>query len=229
MAKSQRQLQADLLTEGWIDRQSKDSVNRDQAAAVTVEELLAKYAGEFIIAVKENLDNRGKVSTGALQDGVDSGEVIGQGGKYTLEIGYEPNGPAAKYWDFVNKGVRGINSGQPADSPYFYKKLSAPPVMVEAIKGWMRTNQIAARNEDQVQDLSSLQQKRKRLSEVEDPLNSFAYLTALKIKREGLPYTGYFDEPVAEYFGDQFAQAVAKAAGVDNRIDIRKFNPGRNA
>jgi hypothetical protein len=229
MAKSQRQLQADLLTEGWIDRQSKDSVNRDQAAAVTVEELLAKYAGEFIIAVKENLDNRGKVSTGALQDGVDSGEVIGQGGKYTLEIGYEPNGPAAKYWDYVNKGVQGIISREPASSPYKYRKLSAPPVMVEAIKGWMRTNQIAARNEDQVQDLSSLQQKRKRLSEVEDPLNSFAYLTALKIKREGLPYTGYFDIPVAEYFGDQFAAAVAKAAGVDIRIAIRKFNPGRNA
>jgi hypothetical protein len=54
-------------------------------------------------------------------------------------------------------------------------------------------------------------------------------LTALKIKREGLPYTGYFDIPVAEYFGDQFAQAVAKAAGVDIRIAIRKFNPNRNA
>jgi hypothetical protein len=229
MAKSQRQLQAELLSEGYIDRRSRDSVDRNQQEATTVSELIAGYAREFIDAVRENLNKAGKVSTGALADGVDSGEVIGQGGKYTLEIGYEPNGPAAKYWDYVNKGVRGINSGQPADSPYFYKKLSAPPVMVEAIKGWMRTNQIAARNEDQVQDLKALQQKRKRLSEVEDPLNSFAYLTALKIKREGLPYTGYFDEPVAEYFGDQFAAAVAKAAGVDIRIAIRKFNPNRNA
>ena len=229
MAKSQKQVQAELLTEGWIDRQSKDPVNRNQTEPVTVEELLARYAGEFIIAVKENLDNRGKVSTGALQDGVDSGEVIGQGGKYTLEIGYDPNGPAAKYWDFVNKGVRGIISGEPASSPYKFRKLSAPPVMVEAIKGWMRTNQIAARNEDQVQDLSSLQQKRKRLLDVEDPLNSFAYIIALRIKRNGLKYTGYFDRPVEEYFGDQFAEAVAKAAGVDIRIAIRKFNPGRNA
>ena len=229
MAKTQKQVQAELLTEGWIDRQSKDSVNRNQTEPVTVEELLARYAGEFIIAVKENLDNRGKVSTGALQDGVDSGEVIGQGGKYTLEIGYDPNGPAAKYWDFVNKGVRGIISGEPASSPYKFRKLSAPPVMVEAIKGWMRTNQIAARNEDQVQDLSSLQQKRKRLLDVEDPLNSFAYIIALRIKRNGLKYTGYFDRPVEEYFGDQFAEAVAKAAGVDIRIAIRKFNPNRNA
>ena len=229
MAKSQKQVQAELLTEGWIDRQSKDPVNRNQTEPVTVEELLARYAGEFIIAVKENLDKRGKVSTGALSDGVDSGEVISEGGKYTLEIGYDRNSPAAKYWDFVNKGVQGIVSREPSTSPYKFRKLSAPPVMVEAIKGWMRTNQISARNEDQVQDLSALQQKRKRLSDVEDPLNSFAYLTALKIKREGLPYTGYFDEPVAEYFGDQFAQAVAKAAGVDIRIAIRKFNPAANA
>ena len=174
MSKSQKQVQAELLTEGWIDRQSKDSVNRNQTEPVTVEELLARYAGEFIIAVKENLDKRGKVSTGALSDGVDSGEVISEGGKYTLEIGYDRNSPAAKYWDFVNKGVQGIVSREPQTSPYKFRKLSAPPVMVEAIKGWMRTNQIRARNEDQVQDLSALQQKRKRLSDVEDPLNSFA-------------------------------------------------------
>ena len=229
MAKTQKQVQAELLSEGYIDRRSKDPVDRNQQEAATVSELIAAYAREFIDAVRENLNKSGKVSTGALQDGVDSGEVISEGGKYTLEIGYDRNSPAAKYWDFVNKGVQGIVSREPSTSPYKFRKLSAPPVMVEAIKGWMRTNQIAARNEDQVQDLKALQQKRKRLSEVEDPLNSFAYLTALKIKREGLPYTGYFDEPVAEYFGAQFAQAVAKAAGVDIRIAIRKFNPGRNA
>ena len=229
MAKSQKQVQAELLSEGYIDRRSKDPVDRNQQEAATVSELIAAYAREFIDAVRENLNKAGKVSTGGLADDVDSGEVIGQGGKYTLEIGYDINSPSAKYWDYVNKGVQGIVSREPSTSPYKFRKLSAPPVMVEAIKGWMRTNQISARNEDQVQDLSALQQKRKRLSDVEDPLNSFAYLTALKIKREGLPYTGYFDRPVAEYFGAQFAQAVAKAAGVDIRIAIRKFNPGRNA
>jgi len=229
MAKSQKQVQAELLSEGWIDRQSKDSVNRNQTEPVTVEELLARYAGEFIIAVRENLDKRGKVSTGALQDGVDSGEVISEGGKYTLEIGYDKNDPAAKYWDFVNKGVRGIRSGQSASSPYQFRKLSAPPVMVEAIKGWLRVNGIAARNEDQREDLSRLQQKRRNIAAEQDPQGDFAYAIALAIKRRGLPYTGYFDQAVNAYFGKTFAQAVAKAASFDVRVAVRKFNPAQNA
>lgn len=229
MAKSQRQLQAELLTEGWIERKVNDPVNRDQVIPVTIEGLLTVYAKEFVDAVRENLNKDGKISTGGLEDGIDSGEIQKEGSKYTLDIGYDRSDPASKYWDFVNKGVQGIVSREPASSPYKYRKLSAPPVMVEAIKGWMRTNQIAARNEDQQVDLKATQQKRKRLSEVQDPLGSFAYFTALKIKREGLPYTGYFDIPVQEYFGDQFAEAVGKAAAVDIRIAIRKFNPGRNA
>jgi hypothetical protein len=229
MAKSERQVQAELLNEGWIDQQSADKVDRSGAEARTVEELLARYAKEFVDAVRANLDKAGKVSTGGLTDGLDSGEVEKYRGTYTLEIGYDKNDPAAKYWDFVNQGVKGLVSGEPANSPYKFRKLSAPPVMVEAIKGWMRTNGISARNESQNKGLSSLQQKRKRIAEVQDPLDSFAYFTARKIKREGLPYTGYFDKPVAEYFGENFAEAVAKAAAFDIRISIRKFNPTESA
>jgi peptidoglycan hydrolase-like protein with peptidoglycan-binding domain len=165
-----------------------------------------------------------------LTDGLDSGEIEKYQGKYTLEIGYDKNDPSAKYWDYVNKGVRGIDSREPDNSPYYFKKLTAPPVMVNAIKSWARQNGITpTANESQKTNLSALQQKRKRIAEVQDPLDSFAYFTARKIKREGLPYTGYFDKPVAEYFGENFAEAIAKAAAFDIRIAIRKFNPAQNA
>lgn len=231
MAKSESQAQAELLTEGWIDRQAVEKVDRTGGSGTpTIEELLARYAGEFVIAVRENLDRAGKVSTGGLTDGIASGEIVNSQGKFTVEIGYDKNDPSAKYWDFVNKGVKGLVSGEPANSPYKFRKLSAPPVMVEAIKGWLRQNGITpTANESQKTNLSALQQKRKRIAEVQDPLDSFAYFTARKIKREGLPYTGYFDKPVAEYFGDNFAEAVAKAAAFDIRIAIRKFNPTESA
>lgn len=231
MAKSESQVQAELLNERWIDQLASEKVDRSEKFEPrTIEELLARYAKEFVDAVRENLDKAGKVSTGGLSDGIDSGDIVNDGGTYTLEIGYAKNDPSAKYWDFVNKGVKGIVTGEPADSPYQFRKLSAPPVMVEAIKGWMRTNGITATaNESQKQNLSALQQKRKRLSQVQDPLDSFAYFTARKIKREGLPYTGYFDKPVAEYFGEKFAQAVGKAAAIDIRVAVRKFNPSANA
>jgi hypothetical protein len=186
-------------------------------------------AGEFIIAVQENLDRLGKVSTGGLTDGVSAGDLVQSGSTYTLEIGYDKNDPSAKYWDLVNKGVRGIRSGQPASSPYQFRKLSAPPVMVEAIKGWLRVNGIAARNEDQREDLSRLQQKRRNIASEQDPQGDFAYAIALAIKRRGLPYTGYFDQAVNAYFGKTFAQAVAKAASFDVRVVVRRFNPAQNA
>jgi hypothetical protein len=230
MAKSEKQVQAELLTEGWLDRQTADKVDRSGAEARTVEELLARYAKEFVDAVRANLDRSGKVSTGGLTDGIDSGEIEKYRGTYTLEIGYDKNDPAAKYWDYVNKGVRGIDSGKPEGSPYYFKKLTAPPVMVNAIKSWARQNGITpTANESQKTNLSALQQKRARIAQIQDPLDSFAYFTARKIKREGLPYTGYFDKPVAEYFGDNFAQAVAKAAAFDIRVAVRKFNPAQNA
>jgi hypothetical protein len=231
MAKSESQAQAELLTEGWIDRQAVEKVDRTGGSGTpTIEELLARYANEFVEAVKKNINDSGKVSTGSLSDGLDSGEIENNNGKYTLEIGYEQNGPAAKYWDYVNKGVKGLVSGEPANSPYYFKKLTAPPVMVNAIKSWARQNGITpTANESQKTNLSALQQKRKRIAEVQDPLDSFAYFTARKIKREGLAYTGYFDKPVAEYFGDNFAEAVAKAAAFDIRIAIRKFNPTESA
>jgi hypothetical protein len=231
MAKSESQAQAELLTEGWIDRQAVEKVDRTGGSGTpTIEELLARYANEFVQAIKDNLNSAGKISTGGLSDGVDSGEILKYKGMYILEIGYDKNDPSAKYWDFVNKGVKGLVSGEPANSPYKFRKLSAPPVMVEAIKGWLRQNGITpTANESQKTNLSALQQKRKSIAAVQDPLDSFAYFTARKIKREGLPYTGYFDKPVAEYFGDNFAEAVAKAAAFDIRIAIRKFNPAQNA
>ena len=150
MAKSLKQVQDELLTSGYLDTLADDPVDPGSAPTNNaVSDLIIKLAGEFIIAVQENLDRLGKVSTGGLTDGVSAGDLVQSGSTYTLEIGYDKNDPSAKYWDFVNKGVRGIRSGQPSSSPYQFRKLSAPPVMVEANKGWLRVNGIAARNEDQ--------------------------------------------------------------------------------
>jgi hypothetical protein len=230
MAKSLKQVQDELLTSGYLDTLADDPVDPGSAPTNTaVSDLIIKLAGEFVIAVQENLDRLGKVSTGGLTDGVSAGDLLQSGSTYTLEIGYDKNDPSAKYWDFVNKGVRGIRSGQPASSPYQFRKLSAPPVMVEAIKGWLRVNGIAARNEDQREDLSRLQQKRRNIAAEQDPQGDFAYAIALAIKRRGLPYTGYFDQAVNAYFGKTFAQAVAKAASFDVRVAVRKFNPAQNA
>ena len=223
MARSIAEVQAELLNEGTLDRLGSARVASDQVPVL--EELVAIVAAEFVLAVRENIDRMGKVDRGGLIDGVSAGEIMRNGSKVTVELGYDANDPAALYWDFVNKGVRGIKSGEPSSSPYRFRKLSAPPVMVDALEGWVKRNNIAARNEDQRRDLSALQVKRETVKSYGDPTRSLAYAIALGIKRRGLPYTGFWDKAVKDYLGKSFIDAVAKAAGADIRVQIRKFNP----
>lgn len=187
---------------------------------------IVRLAGTFLQRVQANLDAMGKISTGAISDGIAVGEVEQDGSSLKISVGYPEGAPASVYWDFVNKGVKGIISGQPANSPYSFRSLSAPPVMVDAIYGWMQTNRIAARKETQTRNLSALQSKRARLSQIsqEDANRDLAYLIARSIKRRGLPYTGYVDKAVEETFGPDAIAKVAEALGVDVTVAITEAN-----
>jgi len=222
---SEAKNQAELLSEGFLDTLGAERVDFGQASELPVTaRLLVLAAASFVQRVQENLDRMGKVSTGTLSTDIISGEVQAGGGSVSIEVGYPATSAGAKYYDFVNKGVKGLVSGQPSDSPYQFRKLSAPPVMVNAILGWMEQNNIRAREETQTRDLSPLQSKRKGLRELTggDAQRSLAYSIARSIKRRGLPYTGFFDEAQTFAFGQDFMDAVAKAVGADIRIAIRQ-------
>jgi hypothetical protein len=226
---SEKREQDKLLSEGFLDTLEDNKVDFGQATELPVTaRLLVLAAASFVQRVQENLDRMGKVSTGTLSTDIISGEVKAGGGSVSIEVGYPASSSGAKYYDFVNKGVRGLVSGEPSDSPYKFRKLSAPPVMVNAILGWMRENNVRAELETQRRDLSPLQRKRKRLVDVteNDPQEELAYLIARTIKRQGLPYTGYFDEAQAFAFGQEFMNNVARAVGADIRLVIRQANRG---
>lgn len=188
-----------------------------------VERLLIASAAQFIQEVQDNLDRMGKVSSGTLSTDIMSGELINSGGSYSISMGYPEGSDGAGYYDFVNKGVKGKKSGKPANSPYSFKKYSAPPVMVKAIYGWLVRNNISARNEDQPRNLSALQTKRQSLREL-DPRQSLAYAIAKNIKKKGLPYTGFFDKAITSVYGTKFVELVAQAIGVDVQVQIIQGN-----
>ena len=187
---------------------------------------LVKLAGTFVQRVQANLDAMGKISTGAISDGIAVGEVEQDGTSVKISVGYPDNAPAGKYYDFVNKGVKGVLTGEPASSPYSFRSLGAPPVMVDAIYGWMQTNRIAARKETQTRKLSALQTKRARLAQIsqEDANRDLAYLIARSIKRRGLPYTGYIDKAITDTFNDEAIGQVAEKLGVDIAVAINEAN-----
>jgi hypothetical protein len=222
MAKSVKQLQDEVLSYLDSKGQSKNAFT-DVEKLEGIEKLLVLSAANFIIKVKENLNESGRVDTGALSSDIDSGEVQAGAGSVSITVGYPAGSKAAKYYDFVNKGVKGTRSGSPSDSPYSFKNERVGGLR-NAIEGWLKRNNIASRNEDQKKNLSPVQRKRKRLSKMvseADKQKSLAYAVSVSIKRKGLKKTGFFDKAGQFAFGKEFNDAVAKIIGREVVINIR--------
>lgn len=220
MAKSISQLQNEILA--FLDTlgESKELFTRVQDLK-GLEKAIGEVVGEFIKQVQENLEKAGKIDTGALATDITQSEWDGS----SISIGYPAESAAAKYYDFVNKGVKGVKSGQPADSPYSFKNDRPSLAMQLAIAKWYRRNAGFGRRETQKKNLSALQRKRKKLLKVTneaDRLKSLAYATSINIKRRGLKKTGYFDNAVQKYFGSNFNKLIAKVVGKEIQVNIRQ-------
>jgi hypothetical protein len=224
MAKSVKQLQDEVLSYLDSQGQSKNAFT-DVEKLEGIEKLLVLSAANFIIKVKENLNQSGRVDTGALSSEIEEGEVQAGAGSVSITVGYPADSKAAKYYDFINKGVSGTRNK--IDSPYSFKNERVGGPMQFAIAKWLRRNASAGRMEDQKKNLSAVQRKRKRLSKMVDQnkrLRSLAYAVSVSIKRKGLKKTGFFDKAAKFAFGKEFNDAVAKIIGREVVINIRNGN-----
>lgn len=224
MAKSIKQIQDEIISEGFLDSLAKDGQNYQQLKQYPVlKKMIVLASDAFIMTAIEELERQGKVNQGGLSDGLSSTDVLETSDGYEVEMGYDPTDPSSKYYDFVNKGVQGVKGG--GSSKYKFKTLNPSKKMVTAIELWMRQRGMQGRNEDMRYNLSANQRKNKSLAQThEKKLRSFAYATARKIKREGTAYSGFFDKAVKAQFGDDFADAVAAAVAADLRVYIRKLD-----
>jgi len=187
-----------------------------------VEQTIINYAAKFIIQVQKNLIKANKTDTGRLETDIQEGSLIKEGGSYSIDVGYPASSEGARYYDFVNKGVKGFKSGTP-NSPYKFRSAfpSMNGPMVNAIQKWVKRNALAQRKETQKFNLSGLQKKRKAVSELNTGRTT-AYLIARKIKQRGLPKTGFFDNAIDQVFNEQFYSKMAKAVGGDVRVYIKQ-------
>lgn len=217
MAKSTKQLQAELLDDGLLNRlgAQREDINK----LPLLERLLIQSAANFIIKVKENIEALGISDTGALSDDISQGELTKQGGTYSISLGYPRGSKAAKYYDFVNKGVKGVKSGTP-NSPYSFKTLGVSASMRNNILSWIKRNNVKG---DVA--ITKGQAKRQSLSKMVSEATkqkSLAYVVARSIKKKGLRKTGFFDNAVNSIFGGDFTEAVSKVLGQDIKIFIRQ-------
>ena len=136
-------------------------------------------------------------------------------------LGYEPGSAASKYYDFVNKGVKGTKNVK-ADSktPYAFKS-SKKAVPVSSIEKWLGYNKLKSVS---VSRYTRLGTERKAI----ESKKSLAYVIARSIHTKGLKSTHYFDRAVAQIFNKEFIQNLAVALGGDVQIQIKQAINGNN-
>lgn len=222
MPKSIKQLQSELLSSGTLNQlgASKEDFTELEKLPV-LEQYLILAAANFIQKVKDNIEVLGISDTGALSDDIAQGDLIKQPNGYSISLGYPANSKAAKYYDFVNKGVKGVKSGTPI-SPYSFKNLGVSRSMLKNISSWVNRNGVR-RNDVSI---TKRQAKRESLSKMVSEASkkkSIAYAVAVNIKKKGLRKTGYFDSAVNEYFGRDFAVSVSKILGQDIKVLISQY------
>jgi hypothetical protein len=228
MAKSTKQLQDEIVNDGFLDNLGNQKTDfADLGQFPSIERFMILSALSFIEKIKEILNKEGKINSGKLEDGISSGSLNNTGNGYEISIGWDSSDPASKYYDFVNKGVKGVVSGNPSSSPYAFRNLKVSRNMQRSILLWYRKRGNAARNEDQRSNLSASQTKNKSIKKQVDAatkLKSLAYATAVNIKKKGIKRTGFFENTIESTFGQEFINALSKVVAQDVRLAFRQLN-----
>jgi len=209
-------------------------IARGQEVVLTgVEAVMVNAAKEFIQLAKKRLTQRGKIDTGNLSDIVIS-TIEQSGSKYSLTIGYDKSNPASVYYDYNNKGVKGIGGfkgklprgfHKPTDSPYEFKDIKLSNEFIENIINWYLRHRNYIKNEDQRKNLSGLQRKRNTISGIAGNRKNLRFLavnTAKNIKRKGISRTGFFEDNIDIAFGPEFQAKLAQALGQDIALNIKQ-------
>jgi hypothetical protein len=213
--------QIEALRNGYIQKiGGGDYKVLDTKKLPILEQVLAEFGLEFNNAIVANLESAGAIGSGKLAEPA-MPTVTKFGNKYVLGLGYSSGSEQIKYFDYINKGVKGKKSGEPSDSPYAFKTIFPNRKMAASIFSWLNT----ARKKSSADDVSTskTQTKRQGLKKAltgAKNKRSLAYAISVSIKKRGIAQTKYFDNAVAQVFNKEFTDAVAYAVISDSAVRI---------
>ena len=219
MSISKAQIQA--LREGFIQSigGSYDKVKPGELPIL--EDTLAIYGKAFNDKIVELLDKDNITSSGKLAE--PALPVITKFGTgYILSLGYEKGSAASKYYDFVNKGVKGTkNLKADGKTPYSFKS-GKKAVPVSSIEKWLGYNKLKSVSVKKYKKLGTE-------SKAIEGKKSLAWAIARSIHTKGLSSTHYFDRAVSQIFNKEFIENIALAVGGDIQIQIKQtINESKN-
>lgn len=219
MSISKAQIQA--LREGFIQSIGDSYTKVKPGELPILEETLAKYGQAFNDKIVELLDKDNITSSGKLAE--PALPIITKFGTgYILSLGYEKGSAASKYYDFVNKGVKGTkNLKADGKTPYSFKS-GKKAVPVSSIEKWLGYNKLKSVSVKKYKKLGTE-------SKAIEGKKSLAWAIAKSIHTKGLSSTHYFDRAVAQIFNKEFIENIALAVGGDIQIQIKQtVNESKN-
>ena len=184
-------------TDFSIEDEYKPDLNNPSLALFNV------YAQLFKDAIIEEIKNKGISASGDLADNI------------KLEVNEDGSGlkiSMIDYYDFVNKGVKGVDSRKNSpNSPYQYKTYGMPKSARRGIKQYIESGKasISVVNEKK----TTIGAEKKRISLIDLKTNTLVYL----IKKYGIKTTNYFDiatESVSKNLGEDIMYLLGKTIAI---------------
>lgn len=204
--------QASALAEGFLNTLGEQPIKEGEFPII--EKLLLDFGGDFIKNAQKNLNANNSIASGKINDIRMNFTKFGT--NYTISLGYPKSEPASKYWDFINKGVKGTkNIKADAKTPYKFNP-SKKSIPIAAAQGWLGYNKLK---------VVAVKPYRKLGVETKatDEKKSLAYVLARSIHRKGIRSTHYFDDAQKETFGKNFYEVMQVALGKDIQIKIKQI------
>lgn len=209
--------QAQAIADGFLNSLGEKPMKEGDMPVA--ERLLKDFGADFILTAQKNLRANGSIASGNINDIRMNFSKFGT--TYTISLGYPKSEPASKYWDFVNKGVKGTKNIK-ADSKTPYKfNPSKKSIPIAAAQGWLGYNKLKV---TAVKPYRKLGVETKAI----DAKKSLAYVLARSIHRKGIRSTHYFDNAQKEVFGKNFYEVMEAALGKDIQIKIRQIGKELN-
>jgi hypothetical protein len=225
MSISRNQIEA--LRNGYIQKiGSGDYTVLNSKKLPILEQTLLVFGLEFNDAILANLEKSGSIASGKLTE-VSFPTITKFSTKYVLNLGYPSGSEQIKYFDYINKGVKGKISGEPSDSPYSFKTIYPNRKMAANIFTWLnkarksvRTDNVTTSRDGGISPTQKKKQALKTILTTASNKRALAYAISVNIKKKGIKQTKYFDNAVAQVFDKKFTDAVAYAVISDTAVRI---------
>ena len=203
-----QRVQAEVLAENF-DLGGDDRSSFGPVQLTIIEKLLSEYGIAFEEELVNQLNEKKVTASGGLERNINP--QLEGGNKLVIRM--------PDYYDYPNKGVKGVDSSRNAPgSPYQYKNYGMNAAGRDSIRKYIQSGKakVASVRNDAARGIGS---ERKGVDLETTKVNTLIYL----IKKYGVKKTSYYDIAFKKVFGT-LQQALADGIGYQITLTIDSIN-----